>query len=76
MDCTETHPLRKLSLIVLLNDPAAFDGGDLDIAGWGPQQLERGRAVFFPSYFWHQVHPVTAGTRIVLVAWCHGPSFR
>ncbi len=76
MDVGEHHPLRKLSLVVLLDDPASFDGGELEIKGWGVQALGRGRALLFPSYFWHQVRPVTAGRRTVLVAWCQGPSFR
>jgi predicted 2-oxoglutarate/Fe(II)-dependent dioxygenase YbiX len=76
MDCTGDHPLRKLSMVVLLSDPADFSGGHLDVVGWGPQPLERGRAIFVPSYFWHQVHPVTAGIRVSFVGWCHGPSFR
>jgi PKHD-type hydroxylase len=68
--------LRKLSLVVLLNDPSEFEGGDLEIKGWGRQVLQQGRAIVFPSYFWHQVHPVTAGVRIAVVAWCLGPTFR
>jgi len=76
MDSGEGHPLRKLSLVVLMNDAAEFEGGDLEIKGWGSQQLDQGRAIVFPSYFWHRVHPVTSGRRIVVVAWCQGPSFR
>jgi predicted 2-oxoglutarate/Fe(II)-dependent dioxygenase YbiX len=75
-DSGEGHPLRKLSLVVLMNEPDEFEGGELEIKGWGCQQLEQGRAIVFPSYFWHQVRPVTRGRRIVLVAWCQGPSFR
>jgi hypothetical protein len=76
LDCNQQHPLRKLSMVVLLNAPGEFEGGELEIAGRGGQELVTGRALFFPSYFAYQVHPVVAGHRVVLVAWCHGPTFR
>ncbi len=33
----------------------------------------RGSLIVFPSYMYHQVKPVTKGTRISLVSWFHGP---
>tara|TARA_Y100001933_G_scaffold107943_1_gene108215 strand:- start:18488 stop:19216 length:729 start_codon:yes stop_codon:yes gene_type:complete len=34
---------------------------------------KRGSLIVFPSYMYHQVKPVTRGTRISLVSWFHGP---
>lgn len=71
---------RKLSLAMLLSDPAEFEGGEFqvktstDVA----QTLEtvKGRAWFFPSYTLHRVAPVTKGMRRSLVLWVGGPAFR
>jgi PKHD-type hydroxylase len=71
---------RKLSMSLLLSDPADFQGGELQIktAGDEPQNVEqsRGRAWFFPSYTLHRVAPVTKGVRRSLVLWVGGPPFR
>ena len=40
------------------------------------QEIEgEGSIVVFPSFSWHQVTPVTKGTRYSLVAWFVGPPF-
>lgn len=70
---------RKLSVSILLTDPAAYTGGDLHLnAGGQPFQVprRRGQAVFFPAYVVHRVTPVFQGTRRSLVAWFGGPPFR
>ena len=38
--------------------------------------LEKGSLVVFPSFVWHQVKPVTKGTRYSLVIWNLGSQFR
>lgn len=69
---------RKLSFSILLNDPSEFEGGDLILM---PSKdgikidLDRGEAVFFPSFMPHQVTPVTKGERHSLVGWIQGPNF-
>jgi PKHD-type hydroxylase len=69
---------RKLSVSVLLSDPASFEGGavefgaDVGVAAG----LGRGDAVVFPSYLRHRVAPVRSGERWSLVAWFTGPPFR
>lgn len=71
--------VRKLSLSVLLSDPADYEGGDLELKfGEDPQQAERKRGIItlFPSYALHRVTPVTKGTRYSLVAWVSGPPFK
>jgi PKHD-type hydroxylase len=37
---------------------------------------EKGSVIVFPSFIWHRVTPVTAGTRYSLVNWNLGFPFR
>jgi PKHD-type hydroxylase len=70
---------RKLSITFQMTDPAAYDGGDLEINAYGAIDKcprERGKLILFPSYEVHRVTPVTRGTRSALVAWVAGPPFR
>lgn len=69
---------RKLSLSVQLSEPAAYDGGDLEIQyrEGGPAPRDVGTVIVFPAYLSHRVSPVTRGERWSLVAWVHGPPFR
>lgn len=81
---TDSAPLgdgmiRKLSMSILLSDPAEFEGGRLLLMPGGAHMVaeERlGRAVFFPSWMPHCVTPVTKGVRRSLVIWAHGPAFK
>jgi len=71
---------RKLSASILLNDSAEFDGGELELCIGNPDQptahtLNKGDAVFFPSYLLHRVAPITRGTRKTLVIWALGPKW-
>jgi len=70
---------RKLSVVMVLNDPSEYEGGDLQL--WGSTGFmtiprERGMIIVFPSYVLHKVTPVTAGIRKSLVIWVGGPAFR
>jgi PKHD-type hydroxylase len=68
---------RKLSLVVFLSEPDDYEGGVLEIAGAGNvARPEPGSGVVLPSFLAHRVTPVTAGERITVVAWMHGPTFR
>lgn len=71
---------RKLSMAILLSNPAEFEGGDFQVKtnGDDAKTLEsaRGRAWFFPSYTLHRVSPVTKGIRRSLVLWVGGPPFK
>lgn len=73
-------PPRKLTMVLQLNDPSEFSGGELQIMydRIDPVSLElkRGRAWFFPSYMLHRVTPVTRGERKSLVLWIGGPEFK
>jgi len=71
--------LRKISIIVQLSPPDAYEGGDVELlistrAARLPR--DRGAAILFPSYQLHRVTPVTAGTRYSLVCWISGEPFR
>lgn len=67
---------RKLSMSLLLNDD--FEGGDFEINTDSPSKIElkKGRAIFFPSFFLHQVTPVTKGIRKSIVIWAEGPRWK
>ncbi|MCB1738661.1 MAG: Fe2+-dependent dioxygenase, partial [Gammaproteobacteria bacterium] len=61
-----------ISMTVFLNAPEAYDGGDLIAeTPFGRQtvKLPAGDAVIYPSGSLHQVGEVTAGERLVAVAW-------
>jgi len=73
--------IRKLSSTLTLNDGSEYDGGDLRF-DLGPHVEERyitlseirpkGSIVIFPSHIFHQVTPITKGTRYSLVSWHTG----
>ena len=68
--------MRKLSLIIQLTDPSAYEGGDFEFANCKPEVKERGSILVFPSFLTHKVDAVTSGTRYSLVNWFLGPQFR
>jgi PKHD-type hydroxylase len=70
---------RKLTIVVQLTEPDAYEGGDLQLmpgAGEVTARRERGTATLFPSFVLHRVTPVTRGERHSLTVWCHGAPFR
>ncbi|MEZ5714031.1 MAG: 2OG-Fe(II) oxygenase [Paracoccaceae bacterium] len=70
---------RKLTVVVQLSAPEAYDGGALELMpGAGVLTAGRGRgaATAFPSFVIHRVTPVTQGERHSLTIWAHGPAFR
>mgnify|MGYP006125532509 CR=1 FL=1 len=72
--------LRKLSMVMLLSNPADFEGGALELRlGNGIYTAplkQHGDVVFFPSYILHRVLPVIEGTRESLVVWVNGYPFQ
>jgi len=61
-----------LSITVFLNEPAAYDGGELVVnTPFGEQlvKLPAGDAVMYPSSSLHRVAEVTRGERLVAVTW-------
>lgn len=76
---TATSRFRKLSMVVQLSEPEAYEGGRLEVNGAGIDEAiptTRGGAVFFPAFVLHRVTPVLKGARYSLVTWVHGPHFR
>lgn len=82
----EVGKVRKISMTINLCDENDYDGGLLKF-DYGPHSEKerykecveikpRGSVIFFPSYVYHQVTPVTRGTRYSLVAWFLGEPFR
>lgn len=71
---------RKLSMVIQLSPPAAYDGCDFTMmSDRGQQRLdyrEQGAAFVFPSWTPHMVGPITRGVRYALVCWIHGARFR
>lgn len=72
---TTTNRCRKISVCIQLSSPEDYDGGELVPFNWDPSPKERGTATVFPSWYPHEVKPVTRGTRYSLVAWAVGPKF-
>jgi len=70
---------RKLTIVVQLSDPAAYEGGMLELrpdSNLVQADQTQGTATIFPSFVLHRVTPVTTGTRWSLTLWAHGPAFR
>jgi PKHD-type hydroxylase len=69
---------RKLSCVILLNDPSEFEGGELQFGPIGDENMltMQGSIIVCPSFVVHRVTPVTQGVRYTAVAWANGPAFR
>ena len=85
-DLVKHGRIRKLSVTVSLSNPKEYKGGELQFDFYNEKRkknivtckeiLEKGSLVVFPSFVWHQVKPVTKGTRYSLVIWNLGSQFR
>jgi len=65
--------VRKMSMILLLNDPKEFKGGELQIVDKKKLvTLKQGHGVFFASFIVHRVVPLTKGNRFSLTMWFGG----
>lgn len=78
-DASPLFPARKLSVVVMLSEPDAYEGGELEllhdpVATRPPR--DRGTVVVFPSTLLHRVTPVTSGRRFALTGFCEGPPLR
>jgi PKHD-type hydroxylase len=61
-----------LSATLFLEDPAAYDGGELvveDLFGEQRVKLAAGDCVVYPASSLHRVEPVTRGTRVASFFW-------
>lgn len=69
---TDFRIRSDLSMTVFLEDPAAYEGGELVIEGqFGLQsvKLPAGHAILYPSSSLHRVEPVTRGRRVASFFW-------
>ena len=82
----QVNKIRKLSMTINLNKPGEYEGGNLKF-DFGPHASGKrfhecteirpqGSIIIFPSYVYHQVTPVTSGTRYSLVLWTLGQPFK
>lgn len=79
MDVGPNMANRKLSMVLQLTGPEEYSGGDLQVNTGGYVSTvpkEKGLICFFPSYLLHRVTPTLGGTRISLVTWLGGNTFR
>jgi PKHD-type hydroxylase len=76
--------IRKISASLILVDKENYEGGDFQInIPSSPDKtqivnvtlLKKGTMIFFPSFVYHRVTPVTKGTRYSLVSWSKGKDF-
>ena len=68
---------RKISFVMFLNDESEYEGGrlmfrDINIS----IKQKAGTVIVFPSFYVHEVTPVTQGARYSLVSWVEGPKWR
>tara|TARA_R110002051_G_scaffold300653_3_gene368150 strand:+ start:349 stop:936 length:588 start_codon:yes stop_codon:yes gene_type:complete len=80
----ESNPIlhnktRKISMSLILNND--FEGGRVRISlqhnhHIDMKEQEKGNMIFFPSFQFHEVTPVTQGTRYSLVMWFLGSPWR
>lgn len=84
-DPSHVGKIRKISMTLNLNAPGDYEGGILnfDLGHHAPTRFHecteiapQGSLIVFPSFIYHQVTPVTRGTRYSLVLWAVGPPFK
>ena len=80
-DCNSPGTCCDSKLTVILNISKDFyEGGDFSLFfGYDktmPELHEQGTLLIFPSYIYHKVSPVTAGTRTTISTWIQGPNFQ
>ena len=70
-------PVRKISMVTMLNNPKDFKGGELQIVNDKEiLTLKQGYAVFFASFIAHRVLPVKKGIRLSMPLWFTGPPLK
>lgn len=69
---------RKLSIVLMLSDAEAYEGGDLvlRLSEDTVMPKQRGTIIVFPSTTYHTVTPVTKGERFTAVGWSVGKPWR
>ena len=79
---TEINPMattRKLSFLVMLNDPSEYEGGEIEFLNTELSHEETskvGTIIVFPSFLTYKVKPIKKGKRYIITGSIHGDSFR
>lgn len=78
---TQSYKHRKLTAVVQLTNQNEYEGGQFQLYDCNeypnPQEIrEQGTVIFFPSFTFHSVSPVTMGNRHSLSCWFEGPKWR
>jgi len=79
---TEINPMtltRKLSFLVMLNDPSEYEGGEIEFLNTELKHEETsqvGTMLIFPSFLTYRIKPVKKGSRYVVTGSIHGDSFK
>lgn len=60
---------RKLTCVIQLSDPKDYEGGELIVEGVEACKEQGAILTHDPLKDWHEVKPVTKGTRYTLVIW-------
>jgi PKHD-type hydroxylase len=73
---TNRDTKRVLSFSIQLSSPEVYEGGELEIYTANDFSATKniGDMIIFESTLLHEVKQVTAGTRVSLVGWVHGPN--
>ncbi len=86
-DPNHNGKIRKISLSLQLSDDNDYEGGDLEFCSDNQPGNDReftscndarnkGTFIFFPSFMFHRVKPITKGVRKSLVIWFLGKPYR
>ena len=72
---------RKLATTVQLSDPNDYEGGDFQVWYGGSENFitlprEKGDVLIMPTFYLHNITPITKGERRALVYWTGGEPFR
>ena len=72
---------RKLATTVQLSDPNDYEGGDFQVWYGGRENFitlprEKGDVLIMPTFYLHNITPITRGERRALVYWTGGEPFR
>ena len=66
---------RKITMSIQLNNPDEYTGGELRVVN-SFIKGKQGSIVAFPSFFPHEVNPISSGMRWSLIGWAWGPYWR
>lgn len=86
-DQNHNGKIRKISMSLQLSDINEYEGGELEFCSDNTPGKDRefttckdaknkGTLIFFPSFLYHRVKPVTKGIRKSLVVWFIGRPYR